>query len=93
MRLRGRFRRTTTDCRAVGHRLQSYLDGELDDRRRDEIAAHLDACRACGLELSTYREVKESLARERPPVAVDVLDRLRSFGAELTAGGGSEPPP
>jgi len=91
MRLLGRFRRTTTDCRAVGRRLQSYLDGELDDRRRDDIAAHLEACRDCGLELTTYRAVKESLARERPPAAVDVLDRLRSFGEQLTAGEGDDP--
>ena len=83
MNLLNRFRRSTRDCRAVGRRLQSYLDGEIDSRRRDQIAAHLEACRDCGLELATYREVKASLARERPPVTPDALDRLRTFGENL----------
>jgi anti-sigma factor RsiW len=91
MRLRTRFWRPSTDCREVGRRLQSYLDGELDDGA-DEIAAHLDACRACGLELETYREVKASLSREQPPVAPDALDRLRSFGDELVTGEVADPP-
>jgi anti-sigma factor RsiW len=86
MRLRARFLRSNADCRAVGRRLQSYLDGELDDRRCDDIAAHLEACRDCGLELKTYQEVKESLSREQPPVAADMLDRLRSFGDDLVTG-------
>jgi anti-sigma factor RsiW len=82
MSLLSRFRRST-DCRAVGRRLQAYLDGEIDDLRRDQISEHLDACRACGLELSTYREVKGSLSRGPTPVADDALDRLRRFGDEL----------
>lgn len=86
MRLRDRFLRPPRECRAVGRRLQAYLDGEIDDRRRDEIAAHLDACRDCGLELATYHEVKASLARERLPVADDALERLRRFGDQLVTG-------
>jgi anti-sigma factor RsiW len=88
MSLLSRFRRSD-NCRAVGRRLQSYLDGEIDDVSRDQISAHLDACRACGLELSTYREVKGSLSRGPQPVADDALDRLRRFGDELAT---SDPP-
>lgn len=86
MRLRIPFTRSADDCHAVGRRLQSYLDGELDDRTRAEIAAHLEACRDCGLEFSTYREVKTSLSRERTPVPADTLERLRRFGDDLVTG-------
>lgn len=92
MRIRSPFGRPTSACRAVGRRLQEYLDGEIDDDRlRVDIATHLEACRACGLELTTYREVKQSLARERPPVPPAALDRLRRFGEELVAEDGADP--
>jgi anti-sigma factor RsiW len=81
-----RLRRSTVDCRAVGRWIQSYVDDELEPDRRGQIAEHLEACRRCGLELSTYREVKASLGRERPEVAPDALDRLRRFGAALAEG-------
>jgi mycothiol system anti-sigma-R factor len=35
------------DCDAAVRQLYVYLDGELTDERRHEIADHLDYCRPC----------------------------------------------
>ena len=73
--------------------LQSYLDGALDDDSACRVAAHLEDCRRCGLEISVYTEIKQALAARPRPIDAGVVDRLRSFAARLTdAGPGDEVP-
>ncbi len=79
-------RRPTIDCRHVGRVLQSYLDGTLEPEFTTKIAAHLEACRDCGLELETYERIKASLAAAMPEVDSQAVARLRQFGEDLTAG-------
>lgn len=71
-------------CREVGHVLQTYLDGELDELAAARITRHLKLCRRCGMEATTYAEIKASLSR-RGTRHVDptAVDRLRAFGEEL----------
>lgn len=92
MDLRAALRRMTgrspsAECTHVARVLQSYLDGEIDSATADRVAAHLDVCRGCGLEASTYRELKEALARNRPP-ETETLERLRRFADDLARGEG-----
>ncbi|MEQ8842622.1 MAG: zf-HC2 domain-containing protein [Acidimicrobiales bacterium] len=75
------------DCREVGRVLQSYLDDDVDADFAEKIAAHLDACRACGLELTTYRAIKTSLAAKMPAVDAATIERLHAFGAEINGRG------
>lgn len=70
-------------CREVARQLNAYLDRELDDVTAQRIARHLDACRRCGLEASTYAEIKAALGRRSDPVPDEALLRLRRFGDEL----------
>lgn len=74
------------ECHEVARVLQHYLDGELDQRTAEKAAAHLEVCRRCGLEASTYRQLKEALARRAEPVDEEALRRLRSFTQELAEG-------
>ncbi len=74
-------------CMEVMRVLQSYLDGQTDEVTARRVSKHLEACRRCGLEAVTFREIKASLARRStgpPPTAVE---SLRDFGAAL-----AEPP-
>ncbi len=76
------------DCRDVGRVLQSYLDRESDPGLDAELAAHLEACRHCGLDAEVYRRIKARLDQ----VGVSLLDpdavaRLRSFGASIGSHG------
>ncbi|MGH2686466.1 MAG: anti-sigma factor family protein [Actinomycetota bacterium] len=73
-------------CKEVGRLLQSYLDGELDDLRTQQVARHLEVCLRCGLEASTYREIKQSLRRRGEDLPPESLERLRDFGRRLAAG-------
>lgn len=73
----------TASCREVARQLHAYLDRELDDVTAHRIARHLDACRRCGLEASTYAEIKAALGRRSDPVPDEALLRLRRFGEEL----------
>ncbi len=79
-------RKQKMDCRQVGKVLQSYLDNNVEPDFTAKISSHLEACRDCGLEAETYRRIKASLAARLPEVDSQTLDRLRSFGEDLTAG-------
>ena len=70
-------------CREVGKVLQRYLDGHVDELTAEKVAEHLEDCRRCGLELTVYRQIKASLARQSPQVPETALDRLRRFGEQL----------
>ena len=68
--------------------LQSYLDGESDPPTSAVVAQHLEECRRCGLEASTYRTIKAALAGS-PDGEIDdaTVERLRRFAERL-----AEPP-
>ncbi|MGH9185186.1 MAG: anti-sigma factor family protein [Acidimicrobiales bacterium] len=71
------------NCRQVGRRLQTYLDGELDDLTARRIMRHLDDCRRCGMEAAAYTQLKASIARRADEPPDDAIDRLRAFGERL----------
>lgn len=72
-----------TNCREVGLRLQSYLDGELNDDRMEQIKAHLDACVDCGLEHDVFNAIKTDLSKLEAPAESEALARLREFSARI----------
>lgn len=49
-------------CYRVARVLQSYLDGEVDPPTATAVAEHLELCRRCGLEASTYTAIKTAIA-------------------------------
>lgn len=70
------------DCRETVHRLYHYLDGELTDDRRGEIARHLDECAPCLHAFDFEAELRKVIAmrckdhvpdhlRERIAAAID----------------------
>ena len=75
--------RDRIECMRVRPLLQSFLDGELDDRQRQRVAAHLEACRRCGLAASTYRSLKRRLSGFAEPVDSDAVARLTEFVDQL----------
>lgn len=71
-------------CREIGHALQTYLDGELDELAARRITRHLELCRRCGMEAETYAEIKAAFGRRRATtVDPDAVARLREFGQRL----------
>ena len=77
-------RLTRSECARVARVLQSYLDGEVDPPTTAMVTAHLEFCRRCGLEASTYRAIKTAIAATGP-VDVDrsAIGRLQAFAAGL----------
>lgn len=73
----------TMSCRDVALRLQTYLDGELDEERMERIRVHLDACADCGLEADVFATIKNDLAQRVRPVDPDALERLRAFSEQI----------
>lgn len=81
-------RLTRRRCHQVAKVLQAYLDGEADPATAHMVHDHLEVCRRCGLEASTYRAIKAAIpaaAALDAPVAVDphAVERLRQFAADL----------
>ncbi len=87
---RGGAARRRMTCMEVARHLQTCLDGEADEVTARRVAAHVEDCRRCGLETSTYREIKNALARQETPDEC-VLARLRDFGTALLTSGPPDP--
>lgn len=62
-------------CLRVARVLQSYLDGEVDPPTATAVAEHLELCRRCGLEASTYTAIK---------IAIAAGDRVRQERVDAT---------
>ena len=75
--------RDMAGCMEVMRVLQSYLDGQTDEVTTRRVANHLDACRRCGLEATTYREIKAALTRTGAALDPSAVERLRSYAAGL----------
>jgi anti-sigma factor RsiW len=45
--------------------VDAFVDGELDGRRRDKVAAHIAACPQCSRDAGLTVNMKYSLARTR----------------------------
>lgn len=74
----------TMNCRDVGLRLQTYLDGELDDERMERIRNHLDECVKCGLEADVFTSIKNDLSSQARPVNAEAIARLRAFSDKIS---------
>jgi anti-sigma factor RsiW len=71
--------RDRIECMRVRPLLQPFLDGELDEARRRRVAAHLEACRRCGLAASTYESLRQRLSEFGQPADPDAIARLTEF--------------
>lgn len=75
-----------SDCHQVAKVLQSYLDGETEAPTSRMVAEHLELCRQCGLEASTYLAIKTAIAANAPEMTSvdnDAVARLRDFADGL----------
>ncbi|MGP0029319.1 MAG: mycothiol system anti-sigma-R factor [Acidimicrobiales bacterium] len=52
----------TVDCDEAVHQLYHYLDGELTDDRRRQIAEHLTFCAPCGGAVEFEAELRQVIA-------------------------------
>jgi len=65
-------------CNTVQAMFTEYLDGRLNGREMQAVAAHLESCRECSGEWSALERVQASLAALGPvPEPEDLLVRLR----------------
>lgn len=65
-------------CESVQARFSEYLDGRLNGREMQQIAAHLDECRECSHEWDSLRYIQRSLGTLGPvPEPKDLLLRIR----------------
>lgn len=75
-------------CTRTLLKLQSYLDGDLDEATARKILRHIDACERCGLRAEAYTAVKAALARRREAEAGEVgpmVGRLQAFASDLVS--------
>jgi len=65
-------------CNSVQASFTEYLDGQLNGRDMQRIAAHLEGCRECAREWVCLRQTQASLAALGPvPEPADLLLRIR----------------
>jgi anti-sigma factor RsiW len=67
-----------TGCRPIQKSFSEYLDGRLNGREMQQIAAHLSGCSRCDHEFAALRHAQSSLASLGPvPEPKDLLLRVR----------------
>jgi len=57
-------------CEECLPRIEEYVDGELDKRKRERISAHLTTCAECASEFAELQREQEIYAQYRRPVEV-----------------------
>jgi mycothiol system anti-sigma-R factor len=76
----GLFGSPGVDCGSAIHQLYDYLDGELTDERRSQIAEHLDYCGPCADAAGFETELRKVIADHCKD---HVPDSLRQKVADL----------
>lgn len=79
-------RRRADRCLQVADLLQRYLDGELEPLAATAVRRHLRMCRRCGLEVRTYRLLKDAVStRGASQAHLDpgAVAELQRFAANL----------
>lgn len=81
------------DCGEAMHRLYHYLDGELDDVRREDIRIHLDNCLPCLDAFDFEAELRSVIARKcRDRVPDELRARIAvALQHEFKAAGNTPP--
>lgn len=74
------------ECHEVAAVLQAYLDGELEPRDAELVAAHLEHCERCDIEAATITRVVAAIRRQRPDLDSAAIARLSGFVDRLTDG-------
>lgn len=76
-------------CTRTLRKLQSFLDGDLDEVTAEKILRHIAACERCGLRAEAYSAVKAALARRREAAEAGeigpMVERLRTFAGDLVS--------
>ncbi|MCU0722199.1 MAG: zf-HC2 domain-containing protein [Planctomycetes bacterium] len=80
------------DCKSLRERISDYLDGQLPDAERRELAAHLDACQACRAEVEAFQKTVD-LVRDLPltPAPEGLADRIFERTLHLAPGAAAAP--
>jgi len=63
-------------CLQVRRTLQSFLDGQVEPRRAEMVAAHLESCSRCDVEAELLQRVIEEIQRLRPDLDLAAYTRL-----------------
>ena len=67
----------TVNCDEAVHQLYHYLDGELTDERRGQIAEHLNFCAPCGGAVEFEAELRQVIAnRCKDHVPESLMQRI-----------------
>jgi mycothiol system anti-sigma-R factor len=77
------------DCDDAVHQLYHYLDGELTDQRRIEIARHLDLCAPCGRAVVFEAELRQVIANRCQDRVPESLMRRVAQSIEAEQSGGT----
>ena len=76
------------DCRSVVEEMYTFLDGELTEARRTQIAGHMHGCVDCHEVIEFHAELKMAISRKcREDVPAELQLRIaRVLGLPAQAG-------
>lgn len=80
------------DCSDAVHTMYHYIDGEIDDARRTQIAQHLESCLPCFEAFDFEAELRQLIAQRcRDHAPETLLIRIQETIRIERNGGGTTP--
>jgi len=70
-------RATDLECIDLVELVTDYLEGALDQERREMVEAHLRTCDGCKVYMEQMRETREYLGHVPPEAGSDLPDQAR----------------
>lgn len=82
--------RKAMNCKNVKKRLSAYVDGELSDATKRELATHIENCPSCRGEIARFEQLyawlEDPVRIPYPYLLTRVRARLREVGVVFPAG-------
>ncbi len=72
-------------CKKMMKVIQSYLDGEVDEKVARKVAKHLNACVDCDEESTVFKNIKKSLANKPEHISPEILSSLTEFTKNIAS--------
>lgn len=72
-------------CHQVLEVMQSYIDGEVDEKTALNVVEHLEMCERCAHEVHLFRRIQNAVREQADEIDPRIVERLEAYALELSS--------